>query len=146
MVTHEGSGGFTVERVLAASPPRVFAAFVEPAKLEHWFVVAGFSTPQERMRVDARPGGRLDAVMVGDDGTEIPFGFEYVELEPPNRVVLSFSEPRETVAVTLRDKGDGTHLTYTYFSWPAPDDLAASRQGVLTMLDTIEDGIARGII
>jgi uncharacterized protein YndB with AHSA1/START domain len=146
MVTDEGSGGFTVERILAAPPERVFAAFVEPAKLEHWFVVEGFRTPAERMRADARPGGRLDAVMVGDDGTEIPFGFEYVELERPSRVVLAFAEPRETVTVTLQAKGEGTHLTYIFISWPAPDDVAASRQGVVTMLDTIEDGIARGII
>ena len=146
MVTDEGSGGFTVERVLAAPPDRVFAAFVEPAKLEHWFVVEGFSTPREGMVVDARPGGRLDAVMVGDDGSEIPFGFEYVELEPPRRVVMSFAEPRETVTVALQEKGEGTHLTYTYLSWPAPDDVAASRRGVVTMLDTIEDGIARGVI
>jgi uncharacterized protein YndB with AHSA1/START domain len=146
MVTPEGSGGFTVERVLAAPPERVFTAFVEPAKLEHWFVVEGFTTPQERMQVDAQPGGRLDAVMVGGDGTEIPFGFEYAELEPPNRVVLSFSEPREQVTVTLQAEGEGTHLTYTYLRWPAPVDVAASRQGVVTMLDAIEDGIARDVI
>jgi uncharacterized protein YndB with AHSA1/START domain len=146
MVTDEGSGGFTVERILGAPPERVFAAFVEPAKLEHWFVVEGFTTPADRMRVDAQPGGRVDAVMVGDDGTEIPFGFEYVELERPGRVVLAFAEPRETVTVTLREEAGGTHLTYTYLRWPAPEDVAASRQGVVTMLDTIEDGIARGII
>jgi hypothetical protein len=36
---------------------------VEPGKLEQWFVVPGYRTPADRMRVDARPGGRLEAVM-----------------------------------------------------------------------------------
>jgi len=87
-------GGFTVRRRLPTTAERVYAAFVEPAKLEQWFVVPGYRTPADRMRVDARPGGRFDAVMVADvDGSEIPFGFEYGDLAPPHppRDHLNFS-------------------------------------------------------
>ena len=88
----------------------------------------------------------MDAVMVGADGTEIPFGFEYTELSPPGRLVLSFAEPREDVPVTLEASEGGAALTYEFVSWPAPEDVATSQRGVETMLDTIEDGITQGII
>jgi uncharacterized protein YndB with AHSA1/START domain len=147
MPDHDG-GGFTVRRRLHATAERVHAAFLEPSKLEQWFVVPGYRTPADRMRVDPRPGGRLDAVMVSEDnGEEIPFGFEYVELDPPHLVAFRFAEPRELVRVTLADDGeDGVELTYTFRSWPAPTDEEASRRGVDDMLDRIEEGIRRGSI
>ena len=74
--SQEPSGGFSVHRRLHATAERVFAAFVEPDKLEQWFIVPGYHTPADRLRVDARPRGRLDAVMISDEsGAEIPFGF-----------------------------------------------------------------------
>jgi uncharacterized protein YndB with AHSA1/START domain len=45
---------FTVERHLDAPPDRVFAAFIDPQRLERWFVVDGFSTPTGSVR---RPNG-----------------------------------------------------------------------------------------
>lgn len=141
-------GGFTVRRQLPAAAERVYAAFVEPAKLEQWFVVPGYHTPAGRMRADARPGGRVDAVMVADaDGSEIPFRFEYGDLTPARRVTLRFDQPRELVTVTLDDNGgDGTDLAYEFISWPASSDEAAARRGIEAMLDLIEDGIRFGTI
>jgi uncharacterized protein YndB with AHSA1/START domain len=75
---------FTVRRHLDAPPDRVFAAFIDPPRLEHWFVVEGFRTPAEHIRSIPKPGGGVEAVMVSDaDGSEIPFGFRYRELDPP---------------------------------------------------------------
>jgi uncharacterized protein YndB with AHSA1/START domain len=144
----DSSGGFTVHRRLNATAERVHAAFVEPSKLEQWFVVPGYRTPADRMRVNAQPGGRMNAVMVSDaDGSEIPFGFEYAEVDPPRRVALRFEEPRELVTVTLADTPDGhVDLTYEFISWPGPADQDASRRGVEDMLDLIEAGIRRGSI
>jgi uncharacterized protein YndB with AHSA1/START domain len=134
-----------VHRRLPATAERVFAAFVEPSKLEQWFVVPGYHTPADRMQVDARPGGRLNAVMIADaNGSEIPFSFDYAEVDPPRRIVLQFDEPRELVTVTLTDTPDGTDLTYEFVSWPAPADPDESRRGVDNMLDLIETGIKRG--
>jgi uncharacterized protein YndB with AHSA1/START domain len=143
-----GGGGFTVRRTFPASAERVYAAFVEPDKLEHWFVVHGYRTPADRMRVSARPGGRVDAVMISEsDGSEIPFGFEYGALEPPHRLQLRFENPRELVTVALSDATEGeVELTYHFVSWPAPRDEESSRRGVEEMLDLIEDGIRRSLI
>lgn len=142
------SGGFTIRRRFPTTAERVYAAFVEPAKLEQWFVVPGYRTPADRMRVDARPGGRVDAVMIAElDGTEIPFSFEYGDLAPPRLVTLRFDDPRELVTVTLTEDGaNGVDLTYEFVSWPAPKDEAGSRRGVEDMLDHIEDGVRRGSI
>jgi uncharacterized protein YndB with AHSA1/START domain len=142
------SGGFTVHRRFHASAARVHAAFVEPSKLEQWFVVPGFRTPAHRMRVDARPGGRLEAVMISDtDGTEIPFGFTYAEVDPPHRVVLRFDQPHELVTVTLTDApGEHVDLSYEFVSWPGPADPDVSQRGVDDMLDLIDAGTERGTI
>lgn len=145
---HNVRGGFVVRRRLPATAARVHAAFVEPHKLEQWFVVSGYHTPADRMHVDARPGGRMDAVMIADaDASEIPFGFTYDDVDAPHRVVLRFDEPRELVAVTLSDAPDGSvDLIYDFTSWPGPADEDASRQGVEDMIDLIEAGIRRGTI
>jgi uncharacterized protein YndB with AHSA1/START domain len=144
----EPHGGFAVRRRIATTPERLYAAFVEPAKLEQWFAVPGYRTPADRMQVDARPHGRFDAVMVADlDGSEIPFGFKYGDLSPGRLVTLHFDQPRELVTVTLnRDGADGVDLTYEFTSWPAPKDESASRRGVEDMLDRIEHGVRRGTI
>lgn len=141
-------GGFTVRRQFPTTAERVYAAFVEPAKLEQWFVVPRYRTPADRMRVDARPGGRVDAVMIADlDGSEIPFGFKYGDLAPAHLVTLRFDQPRELVTVTLTDGGaGGVDLAYEFVSWPAPKDEGAARRGVEDMLDRIEDGVRRGTI
>lgn len=141
-------GSFAVRRRLPTTAARVYTAFVEPEKLEQWFVVPGYRTPADRMRVDARPGGRVDAVMVADlDGSEIQFGFEYGDLAPARLVTLRFDQPRELVTVTLADDGaDGVDLAYKFVSWPAPKDEAASRRGVEDMLVRIEDGVRHGTI
>lgn len=141
------SGGFVVQRRFPAMADRVHAAFVEPAKLEQWFVVPGYTTPAARMRVDPRPGGSMEAVMISDeDGSEIPFGFEYAEVDAPHRVVLRFSNPRELVTVTIADADGHADLSYEYRRWPAPADEAAARRGVEDMLDLIEAGISRHTI
>lgn len=144
----EESGGFTVHRRFHAGAARLYAAFVQPGKLEQWFVVPGYHTPAARMRIDARPGGRLDAVMISDaDGSEIPFGFEYAEADPPGRVALRFEEPRELVTVTLADAPDGTaELRYDVVRRPAPSDIDPARRGAEGMLDLIEAGVERGTI
>ena len=139
---------FTVRRHLAAAPERVFEAFVDPARLEHWFVVDGFRTPAERIRGIPEPGGTVDAVMISDaDGSEIPFGFRYAELDRPDRVVLEFDEPAEVVTITLEAAGeDATELTYSLVAKEAPSDPDTARRGAEDMLGRIAAGIDQGLI
>ena len=138
---------FSVRRRLPAGPDRVFRAFVDPARLEQWFVVEGYRTPAERIRCNPVPGGRVDAVMVSTaDGSEIPFGFRYAELHQPRRVVLAFDDEQEVVTVTLEDRGDDTtELTYSLAA-PATEDVDRAQRGAEDMLDRIAAAIDRGDI
>lgn len=139
---------FTIRRHLDAPPDRVFAAFIDPPRLEQWFVVEGFRTPADRIRSVPKPGGGVEAVMVSDaDGSEIPFGFRYRELDPPHRVVLEFDDPREVVTVTLEAAdGASTDLSYSLAARERPSDPDTARRGAEDMLDRIAAGIDHGLI
>ena len=146
-VVPEDDPVFSIRRRLDAGAERIFRAFVDPSLLEHWFVVEGYRTPAERIEAVAEPGGRVDAVMVSDaDGSEIPFGFRYAELEPPHLVVMAFDDEQEVVTITLRDRGDGTTDLGYSLAAPASEDPDAARRGAEDMLDRIAAAVDRGAI
>jgi uncharacterized protein YndB with AHSA1/START domain len=146
-VVPEDDPVFSIRRRFAADAERLFRAFVDPVRLEHWFVVEGYRTPADRIEVAARPGGRVEAVMVSDaDGSEIPFGFRYADLDRPRRLVLAFDEEQEVVTVTLAEGDDGTtDLTYSLTA-PATEDADQARRGAEDMLDRIAAAVDRGAI
>jgi uncharacterized protein YndB with AHSA1/START domain len=86
--------------------------------------------------------------MVSDaDGSEIPFGFRYGELDPPHRVVLEFDDTHEVVTVTIEAAEAGTsELTYSLAAPELPPDPDAAQRGAEDMLDRIAAGIDRGLI
>lgn len=141
------AGGFVVRRRLPTTAYRIYTAFTEPQKLAQWFVVPGYRTPADRIRVDPRSGGSVQAVMVPEgDGEEIPFSFVYGDLSPGHLVTLLFDQPREVVTVRLTENEGGCELAYEFVSWPAPTDEQPARRGVEDMLDRIEAGITQGTI
>jgi uncharacterized protein YndB with AHSA1/START domain len=100
---------------IAAPPDVVFAYFTDPARIVHWIGVAAL--------VDPRPGGsfRIDV-----NGRDVVLG-EYVEVQPPHRVVFTWGyEGAERpvaagstrVEVTLEPDGEGTLLTLTHHGLP----------------------------
>lgn len=106
-----------VERELriAASPEVVYEFFVDPDRMIQWM--------GRKAELDPRPGGlfRVDL-----NGRHISRG-EYIELDPPNRVVFTFGweggtsmvEPgASTVEVSLSADGDGTLLRFVHRDLP----------------------------
>jgi uncharacterized protein YndB with AHSA1/START domain len=106
-----------VERELriAASPEVVYEFFVEPDRMIQWM--------GRKAELEPRPGGifRVDL-----NGRHISRG-EYVELDPPNRVVFTFGweggtsvvEPgASTVEVNLSADGDGTLMRFVHRDLP----------------------------
>ena len=97
---------------IAAPPEVVFPYFTDPARMVSWMGVAAL--------LDPRPGGTF---RVEANGRDVVIG-EYVEVDPPNRVVFTwgfegtepFVEPGSTrVEVTLERDGEGTLLTLSHY-------------------------------
>lgn len=98
-----------------ARPETVFAFFTDPGKMTRW---KGTSA-----ELDARPGG-VYRVSVTDRAVAIG---EYVEVDPPNRVVFTWGWEGDehvppgssTVEVTLTADGDATIVRLVHRDLPA---------------------------
>ena len=98
---------------IAAPPEIVFPYFTDPARMTDWMGVAAL--------LDPRPGGTF---RVEPNGRDVVVG-EYVEVEPPHRVVFTWgldgAAPGSTrVEVTLERDGDGTRLTLLHHGLAGP--------------------------
>ena len=77
-----------MERVIAASPERLFALWSEPEELVKWWGPEGFTTPKYTM--DVRPGGRWRTTMHSPDGKDHTVSGIYRAIEPPKRLVFTW--------------------------------------------------------
>jgi uncharacterized protein YndB with AHSA1/START domain len=110
-----------VREVMIAAPPAVvFPFFVDPEKMVAWKAVEA--------NLDPRPGGTFRIDVTGHD---VARG-EYVEIDPPRRVVFTFgweagapSVPpgSTTVEITLIPDGDGTRVRLVHRG--VPDEIRA---------------------
>jgi uncharacterized protein YndB with AHSA1/START domain len=105
-----------VERVirLPTSPAEAYAYFTEPELLNRWFGSPATAEP--------RPGGRLRA--------EVEAGYvvvgEYLELDPPHRVVFTFGGERDddippgstVVEIDITPDGEGSIVRLTHRGLP----------------------------
>lgn len=83
-------------RVFEAPRDIVFRAFTEPALMRRW-LLRGTCVDAE---VDARVGGRYRLTGEMPYGTAVAFG-EFVELDPPSRLVFTFSWEQIPIGETL---------------------------------------------
>jgi uncharacterized protein YndB with AHSA1/START domain len=90
---------------VAASPETVFAYFTDPAKMVQWMGTEA--------TLDPRPGG---VCRINPSGQEVMLG-EFLEVDPPHRLVLTWGWEREMFAtppqstlveVSLTPDGEGT--------------------------------------
>lgn len=132
----------TIERHIAASPEKVFDAWLDPEAVGKWL----FATPDgvmERVEIDPRVGGRfLIAERRGADLAE-HFG-EYLEIDRPRRLAFSFAAIRDAgytkVTVAIAPQGSGSRVTLVHEMDPQWADYEErTRQGWTKILD----GLAR---
>jgi uncharacterized protein YndB with AHSA1/START domain len=103
-------GEMSLTRVFNAPRQLVFACMITPEHLTHFWGPTGTTTPIETIKVDPRPGGAFETVMVNEsDGAEYASRGVYVEVDEPSRLV--WTEPDVeggmTTSVTFTDLGDG---------------------------------------
>jgi uncharacterized protein YndB with AHSA1/START domain len=114
-----------VERHVVGTPDEVFAYLTDPEKYTRW--------KGDRAELDPRPGG-VYRVWMGRDAVALG---EYVEVDPPTRVVFTWGwegsedvPPGSTVVeITLREDGDGTLLRLRHSGLPSDTDADLHREG-----------------
>jgi uncharacterized protein YndB with AHSA1/START domain len=124
---------------IAAPPAVVFPYFTDPALATRWIADAA--------HLDARPGGTFALDVRGN-----PARGEYLEVDPPRRVVFSwgiegradFPPGSSTVEVVLQPEGpDGedTIVTLTHRDLPTEEYRNSHRAGWTEFLENLE-GVA----
>ena len=88
------------EIFVAAPPERVFQALTDPSQTARWWGQAGLYKITERT-ADFRTGGKFASEGIGADGTKFRVEGEYLEIDPPHRIVHtwvpSYGGPHETI-------------------------------------------------
>ena len=137
---------FVIERRLASSPARVFAAFADPRKKARWFgCVDGWEVAEHTL--DFRVGGR--EVWRGGPPGDVPHGNDtfYHDVVPDERIVWSYAMTvggrRISVSLAtleLSPDGSGTHMRFieqgVYLD--GYDGLADRERGTKDLLDNLE--------
>lgn len=116
-------GTVTLHRVLAATPERVYRAFLDPAAMVKWLPPHGFTGSVQES--DVRVGGRYRMSFTNfSTGSAHSFGGEYLELVPHERIRYHdrFDDPNLSgtmeVCVELRAVFCGTDLRITQSGIP----------------------------
>ena len=132
-----GPGVVEIRRRLAAPVAEVFRWWTDPDCLRQWMSPIGTVEAE----VDLRVGGALRIVMRHEQ-TVIEHSGEYLEIEPPRRLVFTWASPftgPEPSIVTVELEPDGpmaTHLRIIHADLPEP--IATShRDGWGAMLDRL---------
>jgi uncharacterized protein YndB with AHSA1/START domain len=137
-----------LERTLAASPERVFAACVEAERFAEWWGPAGFTSPS--VQLDVRKGGRYRITMRPPEGDAFHLRGEFREVAPPLRLVYTFvwEEPdpddQETVvSLTFERVGENTTLSLDQGPFKTDARYELHEGGWIQTLDRLERSLAR---
>ncbi|HEX6352768.1 SRPBCC domain-containing protein [Actinophytocola sp.] len=131
------SRDIVITREFAASRSRVFDAHTKPELLKRWFGPHGWRLVV--CEVDLRPGGAWRMVMHGPAGERMNLHGTYLEIDPPNRLVMTetnadcHARAAHESIITIELTG-ATLLTHTA-TFPTPEIRDA----------VAEAGMARGV-
>jgi uncharacterized protein YndB with AHSA1/START domain len=138
--------GFTVTRVFDAPRERVWREWTEPEAFADWFGAPTSDVPLESVSTDVRPGGAWRLTMfAGPARREMHWRGEYVEVEPPERLVLTMSdqpagERYELITVVLTDLGDGrTEMHFEQRGQLSPEWYERTKAGWGGFFDRIDE-------
>lgn len=132
-----GAGELTYTRVFDAPRELVFRCMIEPEHLAHFWGPAGVSTPLEDIKVDPRPGGIFETVMVNDaDGSQYSMRAVYVEVVEPEKLVWTEPGTGMTTTSTFFDLGGArTEVHIRQTNVPEAFRGPEAQAGFLTSLD-----------
>ena len=97
--TPDGEPVMRFRRWLDAPPEAVFEAWTTPDQLRHWWGPA--RNTLDECELDLRVGGRHRYVTSNAEGTEFRFHGEFLEVDPPRRLVSTWVFDGAPDAVTI---------------------------------------------
>jgi uncharacterized protein YndB with AHSA1/START domain len=96
-------------RVLNARREQVFRLFSTPAHLAHWWGPKGFTNTFHEF--DFRPGGTWRFIMHGPDGIDFQNESTFVEVVPPERIVIKhINNPKFELTISLKEENGKTRI------------------------------------
>lgn len=131
-------------RVFDAPRERVWQEWIEPERFADWFGGPDADVPLQTVSMDVRPGGAWRATMfAGPDRRVIQWKGEYLEVVPPERLVLTFSNPPhevyELVTVVFNDLGAGrTEMLFEQRGHLRPEEYERTQDGWAGFFDRLE--------
>ena len=132
----EEAGGLVLnlEYTLAAVPEEVFRMLTESTELVKWWGPHGFAIPEAEVNLVV--GGSYRFAMTPPDGEPFHLSGEFLEIDPPWRLVYTFrwEEPtpddRETVVdLSLGGTGEGTRVVLSQGPFLTEERLELHRNG-----------------
>jgi uncharacterized protein YndB with AHSA1/START domain len=139
--------GFTVTRTFDAPRERVWREWTEPGAFADWFGGPEGHVPLDTMTMDVRPGGSWQLTM-HHSGREIHWMGDYVEVEPPARLVFTITDQpgdaqRDVCTLDLTDLGDGrTKMRFEQRGGMTPEQYQAAKHGWAGFFDRIAERLA----
>jgi uncharacterized protein YndB with AHSA1/START domain len=136
----------TIVRTFAASPESVFDAWVTPASFAAWWGGSGVEVPVDSVSMDVRRDGTWKATMIIGNGVpDIHWFGEFVEVDRPNKLVLTLSDRqgdvRANVTVTFAAVDGGTQMHFRQTGGPMSqedyDQATAGWQAFFDAMDTL---------
>jgi len=149
---HTAPRPLVIARSFAAPPAMVFQAWSSAEHIRRWFSPATYTTPEAE--IDFRPGGVWALCMRAPDGSLSWMRGNFLEIVPPERLVLSTEvhfggAARFSVLTTVNFAAEnaGTRMTvhqeYDIHDANFAGAIAGAPEGWRTTLDKLEAELAR---
>ncbi|HEX2209494.1 MAG TPA: SRPBCC family protein [Longimicrobium sp.] len=124
--TDPGNREAVAVRVFDAPRDLVWRAMTTPEHVMQWY--GPRDTRLSSCEIDLRPGGRFRFVMAGPDGSEVGFSGVYREVDPPRRIVNTWTfEPmpgHEAIETAEFEEHDGRTTVRLSIAFPSVEDYA----------------------
>lgn len=144
------SSGVTIRYTFDAPRDKVYQAWTKPEHFTNWWGPKGFAAPLDRISMDVRPGGEWRAPIVSEeDGMEIPFAGTYREVDAPEKLAFTVTDPSEdqtTAEVTtlvFTDLGNRTELAFNQPGEMSEEGLAELTAGWGQFFDKLNEYLTK---
>ena len=129
-------GSLTIDRLLPATPDRVWRAFAAPGELASWFWPEPFQT---EVSLEARQSGEL---RIRSESAGMGVTGKVTDIEPERLLSTSWQwdgeEQRTDVTIQLRPEEQGTRLTVRHIGFTTEEAIADHVRGWNDCLDRLD--------